>query len=289
MEGSLREFSVAEVFQFVSLHEGDGVLVLTNKNERATFGFKGGKVVGAMFGKEGLLEPLEDYIVKFGKMSIEDLSHYKEQSEQAGISLDELLLREGKITSLEIQPIIKFKIQEIVDEVLTWQNGKYKFIQNREIYPNSKISVSIEPNSLIMEGMRRIDEWPRIHEEIPDDSVQLIKSGKPKIEVELGDEEKRILMIFEDGMDVGKIVKLSGLGKFRTYSAIFNLMEMGILRKIRGEKIEVEPVKRKHIDFVKLRRAIELILLYSFFGFSLSFFFSKKFHLILSLLKSYFQ
>ncbi len=279
LKGKIEEFPVPEVFQFVALHEGDGVLTFKNKNEEISFGFLNGKVSGALYGKQDMFKPLEEFIVNSGKMTSEELKRYKSMTKSENRPIYEVLLEENIITMDEIKSIIKFKIQEILDEVLTWKEGTYSFQPNQQIYKEGKIEVAIEPNALLMEGARRIDEWPRIKEVLNDPDIKLFSTDKKKIDVEIGKEEEVILNIHSDGMRVKDYIEKSGLGKFRTYNALFNLIELGLLTKEeKPEKFEEEEIERRKIkiDYKKIGNFVEVTIFVIFIIFLTYFLFKFK-------------
>ncbi len=236
IEGSIEEFSVPEIMQFFSLHKADGVLRMKTEKEEVDFGFKKGKIAAAAHKGENLFYSINDYIFRAGKITEEELKDYNEKAKELDISVLQVLLQEGKVGGKELREIISFKIQEIVDEVLTWKMGRYSFHPGEALYASSSISVELEPNALVMEGMWRIDEWPQIKAVIPNDSVVLRKKDKPEITLELGDREKKLLEKFTDGLTVGELIRVSGLGKFQTYDAVYKLIEMGLIKKA-GEEL----------------------------------------------------
>jgi putative ubiquitin-RnfH superfamily antitoxin RatB of RatAB toxin-antitoxin module len=291
LKGKIEEFPVHEVLQFVALHEGDGVLIFRNKNEEISFGFISGKIAGAIYGKEDFFKPLEEYIINSGKLSSEELKRFKSMSKGENRSIDEILIEENIITMDEIKSIIKFKIQEIVDEVLTWKEGSYSFHPGQQLYKNRKIDILLEPNALLMEGTRRIDEWPRIKEVLGDPEITIFSTDKKRTDVEIGVEENRILEIHKDGMKVKDYIEKSGLGKFRTYNALFNLIELGILRKEEKEKEEIEEEEREKIkiDFRKVLNVLEIIIFVLFILIDTFFLFKFKMGIILKLFKRLFS
>ena len=66
MEGSIEEFSVPEILQFLSLHEADGVLKLKSGREEVHFGFKRGKITDALHKGEKLFHSISEYIQRTG-------------------------------------------------------------------------------------------------------------------------------------------------------------------------------------------------------------------------------
>ncbi|MEA1913248.1 MAG: DUF4388 domain-containing protein [candidate division WOR-3 bacterium] len=279
MEGSIREFSVPEILQFLSLHVADGVLRLEVGREKVSFGFKKGKITDASHRGEDLFSSISEYIQRTGLISEEEILKYRKKAKESGLSIPQILLKEDKFDEKDFQEIISFKIHEIVDEVLVWKEGKYSFEAGRSLYPNSTFSVELEPNALVMMGIRRIDEWPQIKEVLPDDNITLTSQKKPEIDVEIGEDERIILEKFTDHITVGELVRKSGLGKFRTYNSIYKLIEIGFLEKTgkKNEEKELEMGER----FIQLPRIsiisiLKKALLIGFILFNFFFFFHAK-------------
>ena len=68
---------------------------------------------------------------------------------------------------------------------MTWNSGRYSFEAGKKLYQHSAFSVEIEPNNLVMEGMRRIDEWPLIEQALPDEDITLRKNAEEETKLML--------------------------------------------------------------------------------------------------------
>jgi hypothetical protein len=254
LEGSIQEFSVPEILQFLSLHEADGVLKLKSGREEVHFGFKRGKITDALHKGEQLFHSISEYIERTGLIPPEIFSKYNEKAKEVGLSLLEIVEKGEVLSKKDIENIIAFKIQETTCEVLTWQTGKYSFEAGKKLYEQSSFSVELEANNLVMEGMRRIDEWPLITKALPDENVILKKLEQPEIKVELGEDEKIVLgKIPEEGITLQEMVGISGIGKFRTYSSVYKLTEIGLLEKAKGEE---RKKKQKEKTFARKKKLV---------------------------------
>jgi hypothetical protein len=267
MEGSIQEFSVPEILQFLSLHEADGVLKLKLGREEVHFGFKKGKITDALHKGEQLFHSISEYIERTGLIPAETFKKFNEKAKEVGLSLLEIIEKGEILSKKDIEKIIAFKIQETTCEVLTWKDGKYSFEAGKKLYEHSTFAVEIEPNNLVMEGMRRIDEWPLITKALPDENIALRKLEKPEINVELKEDEKAILeKITEEDITLQELVGISGIGKFRTYNSVYKLIEMGLLEK---GKAKGKRIKQTGKTFVKKHKLafsenLKQILLYGF-------------------------
>jgi hypothetical protein len=257
MEGSIQEFSVPEILQFLSLHEADGVLKLKSGREEVDFGFKRGKITDALHKGEKLFHSISEYIQRTGLIAPDTFKKFNERSKELGLNLMEIIEKGEVLSKKEVEKIIAFKIQETTCEVLTWNIGRYSFQAGKKLYEHSSFSVELEPNTLVMEGIRRIDEWPLIEKVLPDEDIILRKLEKPEIDVEIGEDEEVILEKVKDDITLHELVGISGIGKFRTYNSVYKLTEIGLLEKA---KAKVKIKKRKKTFEKKQRMAFPLDL-----------------------------
>jgi hypothetical protein len=265
MEGSIQEFSVPEILQFLSLHEADGVLKLKSGREEVHFGFKRGKITDALHKGEKLFHSISEYVQRTGLISPESFNKYMERAKEAGLSFLEIIEKGDLLSKKNIEEIIAFKIQETTCEVLTWNEGRYSFEAGKKLYQHSSFSVELEPNTLVMEGIRRIDEWPLIEKALPDENITLRKLEKPEIDVEIGEDEKVVLEKITDNITLHELVGISGIGKFRTYNSVYKLSEIGLIEKSKGTG-KPKPPKRPFVKKPRMAFSVDLkqIFLYMF-------------------------
>jgi hypothetical protein len=246
-EGNIADFGVADVLQLINSQGKTGVLTFQNKKELISIGFENGMICSASHNKRGVLKPIGDYLVLTGKITKEDLRKCDSISKKKGVPLVDTLVENGVLSKEDLEKMIEFKIQEIVDELFTWKNGEYKFLLGERLYSKSKYSVLVNPQFLILEGMRRIDEWPKIKEAIPDSQMVFGKKKRPSLSLEIGEQEKVVIALINGKQCVADIVESCGLGRFRTYHAIYNLLEGGAIEKT---AVVVKPkVKKVKIEF----------------------------------------
>jgi|Deesub1362B_J571_1020462.scaffolds.fasta_scaffold09189_2 hypothetical protein len=263
MTGSLKIFSAPDVLQLISQQKKKGVVYFYKNKTEAAVGFEDGMVIAAYIIREGEFESLENYLVRSGLVSEHDFKTAKEIQQDTGEPLEEILVREGVITSEQLMEVISFKIQEVIDEIITWKEGIYKFEPEKEIYKFSKIKIKLPLDSLLMEAAWRQDEWPRIKERIKDpDMVFKVSQKKPHIDVELEKDEKKILRLINGRRTVQEIVNMSGLGKFKTYFALFRLYEMGRIEPV--QKVEAQEVEEEEKEIVTAERKKILNILPAF-------------------------
>ena len=251
LAGNLRDFGVAEILQLIMTQEKTGVLTLKSSGRVANIGFENGKLVEATYGDASRDKVLKDYFTKSGRISPEELREIERHQAETGSHFEEVLLKFGFVSEKELKELVVFRIQEVLDVLLTWNEGDYRFDTDAVIYPKGVVQVLINPQAVIMEGMRRIDEWPRIEKILPDQNIILGKKPKPILSVDFGAEEKRVLKFIDGTRTLEQLQEVTGIGRFRTYQACFNLLEVGAVEK-KGLAVRVAP-KRKTVSIDRVK------------------------------------
>src|SRR6266853_1527066 len=133
LEGTLKDFSLADIFQLIGLQRKTGVLTLRAKDDTVTVTFLDGKVVGA----DSLRQRLGFILVHYGIISVEALKQ-----------------------------ALQRQIMQIVFRLFRWKDGDYHFSQETTIEYDRDYVVPVSAESILMEGARMIDEWPIIEKRI---------------------------------------------------------------------------------------------------------------------------
>ena len=263
LKGSLREFRVPDILQLIASQQKTGVLTIEHFNDRISIGFRNGFISAAIKNRNHELEKIDTYLIASGKLSQEQYQKILDEHKTTGINLNDLLIKENILTEDDIKDVIQFKIQEIIDESMQWEEGIYNFQPNIAIYTNSKIKISMNTQGIILESLRRIDEWPKISAEFPDSRI-IVKKMKEHIdEEEIGPEELIVYKLIDNNKSIFELMQSSGLGKFRTYSALYNLLHMGLIEKlprIKKEKRSI-PININPSSIRNLLVAVGIILL----------------------------
>src|SRR2546421_13006327 len=72
----------------------------------------------------------------------------------------------GVITQADLERYMRVQIEESVYYLFTWTQGTFNF--EADVRPERQdFLVSITPESLLLEGARRVDEWSLIEKKIP--------------------------------------------------------------------------------------------------------------------------
>src|SRR5881227_510401 len=166
LEGTLRDFSLADIFQLIGLQRKTGVLTLRTKEDAVTVTFLDGKVVGADSQSHRLENRLGHVLIKSGLLTPDQLGRALEIQKETLQRLGFILTHYGIISADSLRQAIQLQILQIVYRLFRWKDGDYHFSQETTIEYDRDNVVPITAESILMEGARMIDEWPIIEKRI---------------------------------------------------------------------------------------------------------------------------
>jgi hypothetical protein len=142
--------------------------------------------------------------------------------EHHGTLLGELLVIVGRMSREELQHILQVKTEETIYELFLWQEGDFRFLEN--ILPAKKFQpLNLPVEMIILEGVRRRDEWIRCRDLIPDESW--VPRVKHAVDVdELGEIELGILRAIDGRNSIERIALKNRLAFFHVLMFVFQGM-----------------------------------------------------------------
>jgi tetratricopeptide (TPR) repeat protein len=173
-------------------------------------------------------------LLRTGKISEADLERARDMQQRQGDQrrLGEILVTLGALTPRELQRQVRFQIEEVVFEVMSWREGYFSFTEGSLADDTADAVVRIPTEALLMEGARRIDEWSRIEGRIPHLGVVPTlappqESGEG--ELDLLPPEWEMLAMIDGARDVRAIASELGRSDFEVAKTLFGLDSAGVI------------------------------------------------------------
>ncbi len=232
IRGSLKEASLPDVLQLLSMGKKSGCLSVTHRNNFGSIYFDKGKISYAAIVNRR--DRLGDILVKSGVLSQAQLDEgIAAQATEREKRLGEILVDLGLLSRDDLNRQIRLQIEEAVYFLFTWTQGTFNF--EADIRPEEQdFLVTINPESLLLEGARRVDEWSLIEKKIPTfdivfelDRRRLAESG-----VALTTEQETVVPLIDGRRDVATLVDETGLVEFEVGKALYGLVTAGFLHRV---------------------------------------------------------
>ena len=232
IRGSLKEASLPDVLQLLALGQKNGCLSIVDRNNIAHVYFDKGRICYASIVNRR--DRLGDILVKNGKITQAQLDQaIQRQTRERDKRLGELLIASGSLSQTDLDHYMRMQIQEAVYFLFTWTRGTFNFEADVKPEPRDFL-VSINPESLLLEGARRVDEWSLIEKKIPSfDLIFTLDKDRLAIaeDVELTPEQQRILPLLDGTRDVTRVIEDSGLVEFDVGKALYGLLTAGFAQR----------------------------------------------------------
>jgi tetratricopeptide (TPR) repeat protein len=229
--GDLEKFPLADVFQSCNANSMTGALAIRDERGERLIAFKEGLVVGASPAEDGA-ETLAGELVRRRMVDENDIAKPSRFFKRKG-SLKRSLTRRKVLNSAEFNSFTRSVVLERVYDCFLLDKGKFEFLED---YDTSRFDgdeeaagVQINVNEILMEAMRRVDEWGRIRRSIPSFREVYVGTRAPTEEDSALDKE--ILTLTAAGtLDLEGVMKQSPAARFEACEAIMALLETGAVR-----------------------------------------------------------
>jgi len=232
IKGSLKEASLPDVIQLLFLGRRTGCLALADRQNFGTIYFDEGQIVFAAIVNRR--DRLGDILVRSKRIAPEQLQAAVDGQDAARErKLGEILVEQGALSREELQDYIRLQIEEAVYYLFTWSQGTFNF--EAGVRPEREdFLVHINPEYLLLEGARRVDEWSLIQKKIP--TFDLIFAVDPahvgQSDVTLSAPQRGLLPLLDGTRDVQQVVEESGLVEFEVGQALYGLIQAGFAHRV---------------------------------------------------------
>jgi tetratricopeptide (TPR) repeat protein len=232
IKGSLKDVGVADVCQLLSIGRKNGCLSVTDRSRFGRIFFDGGRITFATIVNRR--DRLGDLLVREGAISHAQLMDGVEhQARQPDRRLGEILRDRGHIDSVTLTACIQHQIEEAIYHLFTWRRGNFYFEADRRPDPR-EVLISVNPETLLLEGARRIDEWAVIERKIPSmDAIFTVDRARLEAaQVQLTLEQRLILPLMDGQRSVHQLAEGAGLEDFTAAKSLYGLVQAGFAARV---------------------------------------------------------
>lgn len=231
IRGSLKEASFPDVLQLLALGQKSGCLSIVDGTKFGSVFFQNGKIsFGAIVNRR---DRLGDSLVKRGQITKEQLDEaLREQVRHPGRRVGELLVDAGFVAREVVEKELRVLVEEAVFSLFTWTQGIWTF--ESDVHPDGRqLTHPINPESLLMEGARRVDEWSLVERRFPSfDLVFEMDAARAGLSAPLSGELAEVAHLLDGRRTIRAVIERSGLGEFTVGKALYELASQGLLIQV---------------------------------------------------------
>lgn len=260
--GNIRDFGLSDFLYLVDRGYKTGCLHLSRGNEKAILFFDKGKLI---YASRHQGEQLGDLLVRQGKLTSQQLEQARrsQQSGNNGVPLTQVLINEHFLSREDLQQTLQAHTEESVYGLFGWPDGEFRFEQGQKPDPNEPIMPNPLPvENLIMEGVRRIDEWGRIKDRIPstDMIVKFLEQpGERAKGVKLAPEEWRVFARINGKDTLADIAQKTKLSEFDVCRIVYGFVTAGlvdVVRKPRPMPLPANARGTQPVEMTRIRKSL---------------------------------
>lgn len=234
IHGTLSTMSVPDLLQFVASGRKAGTLKFSRGNILKQIYFENGLIVGSQTNDPK--EYLGQVLIHYGKIDEKRLQVAMEAQRETGGKLGEILVAKGLLDQADVLEILRIRTLDIIYDLFLWEQADFEFCDD-EPMPADLIRIEVQPNSVIMEGIYRVDELTRYRRLIPSDRAILELGTGWTSSLSFGKETRQLLYFLEKHMTVAEICYNMHASSFHVYGLLYDLVSKGIAR-VSGEVAE---------------------------------------------------
>ncbi len=236
LQGNLRVVPMAEVLGLLSTQRQWGLLTVARADSaRIEIVFKAGKIELAL--ASGLPDEflLGRYLVEASTLSRQDLDLFLDGRAPTGKPLGEQLLKMNYVDDGELKEALRKQTQERLYELLRWPEGRFTFVATHSLPALAgEAALNLDVDGLLMEGIRRVDEWHLIEREIDDFDAVFLRNEEAVQQVgraRLTRDELAVLELVNGKHTVKEIVRQSRMASFDVSKMLFRLLSIKVIRR----------------------------------------------------------
>ena len=248
LKGTLKDFSLADIFQLIGIQKKTGVLTLKNDKEVVTVSFVDGSVVSADALHRRLEDRLGTVLVKSGRITEAQLQSALKVQKSTLKRMGNILVENKYIDPEGLRDALQIQISQMVYRLFRWRDGEYDFSQEERVEYDTEYVSPMSAESILMEGARILDEWPMIEKGIRSFSsvfrhanVEIAAGAKGAVAskddeaargVTLNDQERRVHSLVDGRRTVQEIIDRCPLSEFDTCRILYDLITRMLVEEV---------------------------------------------------------
>jgi hypothetical protein len=244
LKGNLRDFSTTQLLNLINLARKTGTLTIATKGNSAQVCFKEGKLIYATLG--GADGHLADMLQKTGKLTPEQARMIRERAgDHTEKALGQMLISAGHVTQAEVVQAARVHMLDVMYRLFGWVEGDFRF-EPTLASAQDRIAVPVDLENVIMEGSRRLKEFERLQDELPNLDIALRFTDRPDMRlrnVSLSVEEWRVVSFINPRNTIRQIAQFNNMSDFQIRKIVYGMLQAGLVELVQPEGAAAAPSK----------------------------------------------
>ena len=239
LRGDLRTMALPDVLQWIATGHKTGTLHVERRSIQKRIILREGNIFSSW--SNDPRESLGQFLIRLRLVTEEQLFRALLAQEEKGRLLGSILVADGVLGEDDLKRALKAKAEETVFDLFLWPSGQFEFREGE--FPDDILITFESPvTPVIMEGIRRVDEWQRIKAVFPSMETTVKVKGPPPPGADAS--EKQLLGLAAAGKSLAEISLELRRSEFETASLVYEMHGRGVVvvGEVRADSQGSDPV-----------------------------------------------
>jgi hypothetical protein len=239
LKGDLRTMPLPDILQWAAAGRKTGTLHVVRRSIKKRIMLREGHVYSSW--SNDPRESLGQFLVRLRLATEEQLFRALLAQEDKGRPLGSILVADGVLDEEDLKRALRVKAEETIYDLFLWPAGEFEFHEG-EFPADIPITIETPVTPVLLEGIRRVDEWQRIRAVFPSLETTFKVSGPPPPGAD--PVEKQVLALAAAGKSLAEMSLELRRSEFETAALVFDLHARGLLAvgQVRAENPAADPV-----------------------------------------------
>lgn len=231
LNGNTKDISVVKILTMLNRSRKTGTLALSTPVFTKKIYFDQGEVIFSSSTYED--DRFGEMLLKAGKITVEQYDTSVEILKTTRKRQGAILVECGFLTPKDLFWGLKYQVKEIIYSLFQMESADYEFTEG-ELPSQEVIALRMSLGNLIYEGVKRIDNWTRIRNEMLDtDSVLKLSQDPINLfqDIELNPQDRKILSLVDGRKTIKEVIESSWMGSFEALKILYVLWSTGIVEQ----------------------------------------------------------
>jgi len=238
LTGNLRTMSLPDILQWIATGRKTGTLHLERRSVHKRIVFRDGNIATSW--SNDPRESLGQFLIREGKITEEQLFRALSRQEEEGTLLGMILINDDILDADVLRQVLRLKAEETIYDIFGWAEGQFEFKEGEQ--PRDVlVHINIGVTEVVLEGIRRVDEWGRIRKIFPSASTtfKVLDAGGAE-----NASDSQILTMAHAGKTLGEIALELRRSEFDGSALLFELCARDVIAvdKVQDETTTSDPV-----------------------------------------------
>jgi hypothetical protein len=229
VSGNLRTMELSELLQWLSQGKKSGTLIVDNAHVQKKVYFEEGRIVAS--GSTNPTEQLGHFLVSRGYISELELTKAMELQEETGVLLGKILVSIGALDEQDLLQLLMHQTGESLYDIFCWNEGEFRFVDEERL-ARGLIPLALDVTHVILNGLKRVDDWSRIRKHIADPRSVPVHFGQLP-SAGLDQAERRILEMVDDQRTIEELAVETHSSEFQVCHVLLPFIENGQIKVVR--------------------------------------------------------